>query len=211
VVTDIARAMHPTPSALEFAKSMQHDIENGTDGHNPADARTESLKQELFKKYNVDSVDKLPVDFAGLRMQAGEEYGNKVFDKHYNELWATYERQRRVHELASVFAPALAIRSVSMGLSGTDFPQHSHFTKAAEDYRRLINREMNMDLAYNAKGKQVYMAGQELWEKIPDFTYTAPDLSWVLSHLTTSFGMLALWAGVAAIAASVAARKVQVI
>jgi ABC-2 type transport system permease protein len=97
-----------------------------------------------------------------------------------------------------------------MGLSGTDFPQHSHFAKAAEDYRRLINREMNMDLAYHAKGKPVYMAGQQLWEKIPDFSYTAPGLDWVLSHQTTSFFMLALWAAVAAIAASIAAKNVQV-
>jgi ABC-2 type transport system permease protein len=203
--------MHPTPSALEFAKDMEHDIENGLDGHSPTDARTEALKAELLRKYNVDSVEKLPVDFNGLRMQAGEEYGNQVFDKHYSALWATYERQRRVHELASVFAPSLAIRSVSMGLSGTDFPQHSHFAKAAEDYRRLINREMNMDLAYHAKGKPVYMAGQQLWEKIPDFSYTAPGLGWVLSHQTTSFFMLALWASVAAIAASIAAKNVQVI
>jgi ABC-2 type transport system permease protein len=210
-VTDIARAMYPTPSALEFAKSMERDIENGMDGHNPADARAEALKAELLKKYNVDSVDKLPVDFNGLRMQAGEEYGNQVFDKHFTALWTTYERQRRVHEVSSFFAPALAIRSVSMGLSGTDFPQHSHFAKAAEEYRRLINREMNMDLAYNAKGKPVYMADQYLWEKIPDFHYTAPDLGWVLSHQTTSFFMLALWAGVAAIAASLAAKNVQVI
>lgn len=210
-VTDIARAIYPTPSALEFARSMEHDIENGMDGHNPTDARAEALKAELLKRYNVDSVEKLPVDFNGLRMQAGEEYGNQVFDKHYSALWATYERQRRVHEMASFFAPALAIRSVSMGLSGTDFPQHSHFAKAAEEYRRLVNREMNMDLAYNTKGKPVYMADQHLWEKIPDFSYTAPDLGWVLSHQTTSFLMLALWASAAAIAASLAAKNVQVI
>jgi ABC-2 type transport system permease protein len=210
-VTDIARAIHPTPSALDFAKQMEHDIENGMDGHNPADSRADALKAELLRKYKVDSIEKLPVDFAGLRMQAGEEYGNQVFDKHYGELWATYERQRRIHELASLFAPALAIRSVSMGLSGTDFPQHSHFAKAAEEYRRVINREMNMDLAYNAKGKTVYMANQQLWEKIPDFEYTAPDLGWVLSHQTTSFVMLALWASVAAVAVWLAARNVQVI
>jgi ABC-2 type transport system permease protein len=210
-VTDIARAVHPTPSALEFAKSMEHDIENGMDGHNPVDARAEAFKAELLRKYNVDSVEKLPLDFNGLRMQAGEEYGNQVFDKHYSQLWSTYERQRRVHELASFFAPALAIRSVSMGLSGTDFPQHSHFAKAAEQYRRSINREMNMDLASNAKGKPVYMANQELWEKIPDFEYTAPDLGWVLSHQATSFAMLAIWASVAALAVWLAARNVQVI
>ncbi|HYP12394.1 MAG TPA: DUF3526 domain-containing protein, partial [Bryobacteraceae bacterium] len=168
-------------------------------------------KATLLKKYNVDSVDKLPVDFNGLRMQEGEEYGNRVFDKHFTALWETYERQRRVHELASMLAPSLAIRSISMGLSGTDFLQHSHFARAAEEYRRLINREMNMDLAYHAKGKQVYMAGPALWEKIPDFNYTAPQLGWVLAHQTASFTMLVLWAGFGIVVAFLATKNIQVI
>jgi ABC-2 type transport system permease protein len=133
-----------------------------------------------------------------------------VFDRHYSALWATYERQQRVHELASAIAPALAIRAVSMGLAGTNFAQHAHFAKAAEDYRRLINREMNMDLANHAKGKTIYMAGSALWEKIPEFHYTTPALSWVLEHLRLAFGMLALWCVIAVVAAFRVTGKVQV-
>lgn len=207
----IARAMYPTPSALEFARDVEHDIENGIGGHDPVDARTEALKAELLKKYKVDSVEKLPVDFNGLRMQAGEEYGNTVFDNHFNALWATYEKQRRVHELAGLLAPALAIRSVSMAMSGTDFPQHSHFAKAAEEYRRYINREMNMNLAQNAKGKPVYMADQSLWESIPEFRYVAPDLQWILAKQTVSLTMLVLWLAFAILGAAGAARRLRVI
>lgn len=210
-VTDLARSAHPTPSALEFARGIERDIEDGIDGHSSTDARTDRLKAELLRKYNVDSVEKLPIDFNGIRMQAGEEYGNQVFDLHFSRLWATYERQRRIHEAASIFAPALAVRSVSMGLAGTDFPHHAHFSKAAEDYRRLINREMNMDLAYNAKGKPVYVAGSDLWAKIPDFHYLAPDLRWVLATQALSFSMLAIWFSGAVGIAAVCSRKLQVI
>ncbi|HYP14913.1 MAG TPA: ABC transporter permease, partial [Bryobacteraceae bacterium] len=42
--TDIARAMYPTPSALQFARDVERDLENGMDGHNPADTRAEALK-----------------------------------------------------------------------------------------------------------------------------------------------------------------------
>ncbi|HYZ85863.1 MAG TPA: DUF3526 domain-containing protein [Bryobacteraceae bacterium] len=209
-VTDLARAMYPTPSALQFAREVEHDIENGIDGHNPLDTRTEQLKAQLLKQYNVDSVEKLPVDFTGIRLQAGEEYGNQVFDKHFSELWDTYARQQRVHEIASLVAPALAIRSVSMGLAGTDFAQHADFAKAAEEHRRLINREMNMNLAHNAKGKTVYMSGPELWEKIPDFNYVAPNLGWVLGKQTLSFSMLLLWLGAAIVIAAMSARSLQV-
>ena len=209
-VTDIARILYPTPSALQFARSVEHDIENGIDGHNPVDSRAEELKAKLLKQYNVDSVEKLPVEFNGLRMQAGEEYGNMVFDRHFSALWATYERQQRVHEFAGVFAPMLAIRSVSMGLAGTDFRQHAHFSQAAEDYRRLINREMNMDLAHHGKGKTVYMANDALWAKIPAFDYTAPSLSWVLSRLTVSFVISLLWCIAAITAASALSNTVKI-
>ncbi|MBL8211830.1 MAG: DUF3526 domain-containing protein [Bryobacterales bacterium] len=210
-VTDLARSIHPTPSTLQFARDIEHDIENGMDGHNPADSRAEALKQELLRKYNVDSVNKLPIDFNGVRMQAGEEYGNQVFDRHYGALWATYDRQRRIHDLASILAPSLAIRSLSMGLAGTDFPQHAHFSQAAEQYRRLINREMNMDLAHHAKGKPVYMAKESLWQKIPDFHYEAPGLGWVVRNHTLSLVLLTVWCLAAALAASWMSRRMEVI
>ena len=81
-----------------------------------------------------------------------------------------------------------------MALAGTDFAQHAHFQKAAEDYRRLINREMNMDLAYNQKDtSNPYVRGRDLWEKIPEFDYSAPNLGWVLSQQRLSVAMLAAW------------------
>lgn len=184
-MADVARAAYPSPSAFEFAKRIEYDIEKGINGHDPADIRVEKLKARLLKQYNVDSVSKLPVNFAGISMQEGEEYGDKVFDKHYGDLWETYERQRRIHEAAAIVAPVLAVRSLSMGLAGTDFPQHAHFAKAAESYRRLINREMNLDLAHNMKGSDynsAYVRGRKLWEKIPEFEYTAPDLAWVMAR-----------------------------
>lgn len=196
-VADVARSIHPSPSALEFAKGIEHDIENGINGHDPSDKRGEELKQRLLKQYNVASVEQLPINFAGISMQEGEEYGNRVFDKHYSSLWDTYDRQRRVHEWSAMFAPVLAVRSLSMALAGTDFAQHAHFAKAAEDYRRLINREMNMDLARNMKGQEysgAYVQGKALWEKIPDFSYKAPDLSWVMSGQAISTSVLLAWA-----------------
>jgi ABC-2 type transport system permease protein len=212
-VADMARVIYPSPSALEFAMQIEHDLENGINGHDPSDKRGEELKQRLMKQYNVDSVAKLPINFAGISMQEGEEYGNRVFDKHYGELWNTYDRQRRIHEASAVFAPVLAVRSLSMALSGTDFAQHAHFTKAAEDYRRLINREMNLDLAYNMKGNDysgTYVRGRDLWEKIPEFTYTAPDLGWVMSRQQLSMAILFGWTAMAVAAAFLAARALRV-
>jgi len=177
VVADVARSVHPSPSALEFAKQIEHDIENGINGHDPSDKRAEELKQKLLRQYKVDRVEKLPVSFAGISMQESEEYGKKVFDKHFTALWDTYARQRQIHEASAVLAPVLAVRSLSMSLAGTDFSQHAHFAEAAEAYRRKFVREMNMDLAHNMKSSeysQTYLRGRDLWEKVPAFSYIAP-------------------------------------
>ena len=62
------------------------------------------------------------------------------------------------------------MRSVSMALAGTDFQHHRHFITAAEDYRRVIQRTMNDDImAHPTKG--TYIAGKELWERVPEFDY----------------------------------------
>jgi len=210
-VVDVAKGIYPSPSAITFAKRIEHDLQNGIDGHDPADKRTEALKAKLMKQYNVGSVEKLPVNFAGISMQEGEEHGNQVFDKHFSALWNTFEQQQRVHEAASFLAPVLAVRSLSMAFAGTDFAQHAHFARAAEDYRRLMNREMNMDLAYNQKDRDgVYMRGRDLWEKIPDFSYTAPGVDWILKRQGFSASLLLLWCCGAIAAASFFARRMRV-
>jgi ABC-2 type transport system permease protein len=208
---DLAKAVHPTPSAFEFSKQMEIALRDGTDEVSARAARSERLKQELFKKYNVSRVEDLPVNFSGLVLQAGEEHGNHVFDKMYSELWATFARQEQVHHGSALVAPLLAIRALSMALAGTDFAQHAHFARAAEEYRGLIQREMNNDIGYNAvRVSGVYMRGRDLWQKIPDFRYEAPDTGWVLSRQKWTLGLLLAWTAGAVAICCVAARRLRV-
>jgi ABC-2 type transport system permease protein len=141
IVADLAKSIHKTPSAFEFGQKIELALKNGVDGHDPADQRAAALKAELLKKYNVSSVEALPVSFQGISLQAGEEHGNQIFDHYYSELWDTFQQQERIHQAASLVAPVLAVRSLSMSLAGTDFAQHAHFARAAEDYRRGIQRD----------------------------------------------------------------------
>jgi ABC-2 type transport system permease protein len=202
--TDLARTIHRTPSAVQFAKAIENDMESGIDGHSNWGKMLEGLKLKLMKQYKVDRVEDLPLDFNGIRLQAGEDHGNEVFDKHFNQLWETYEKQRQVHRLVGLLAPALTIQSISMGTAGTDFPQHEHFSRAAENYRRMLNREMNLDLARHGKGQAVYAAGHPLWHSVPEFKYEIPEVRWVLLNEAFSFGVLAVWTIVAIIAVRLA-------
>jgi ABC-2 type transport system permease protein len=189
LISDLASWLHPTPSAVEFQKAMEADLNDQKEMQD----RLERRKGELLRQHGVDTVEALPVAFSGISLQEGEEHGNEVFDHHYGRLFDTYDRQNAVYQLGGIAAPMLAMRSVSMGLAGTDFPQHRHFVTAAESYRRLIQRTMNGDIASNQKRGRVYLAGRELWEKVPDFEYSAPAASWVLGNVLWSVVILCVW------------------
>ena len=49
------------------------------------------LKEEYLVKYNVDSLSQLPINFDGIVMQADEEYGNQVWDKHFGNNYLIYQ------------------------------------------------------------------------------------------------------------------------
>lgn len=210
-MADVARRVHPTPSAFEFAQAVEHDLKNGVDGHNPADRRAEELEQRVMKQYGVAKIEDLPVSFAGISLQQGEEDGNVVYDKHYETLWSQFEQQNKLKQLAGVIAPMLAIRSVSMGLAGTDFAQHRDFAEKAENYRRTFVKMMNDDMTVHAvKADFDYQASPSLWQTVPDFEYSAPGVGWVLGNHAISVMVLALWFAATMIIMFIATKRLRV-
>ena len=70
---------------------MKEDRSKGIDGHNPSDQRREQLKNKYLVKYNVDSLKQLPINFDGIVMQEDEEYGNRVWDKHFGNNYSSVQ------------------------------------------------------------------------------------------------------------------------
>jgi ABC-2 type transport system permease protein len=211
IASDVSKRLYPTPSALEFGMAVEQDIQHGVNGHDPSDDRAKQLKARVLKQYGVAKVEDLPVSFAGIALQEGEEYGNKVFDKHYAALWGSFERQDEIQRSASALAPLLAIRSLSMGLAGTDGAQHREFARAAESYRRGLVKTVNDDMTAHAKGSDFeYMATDELWAKVDDFSYSAPGLRQVLAAQWSSLVVLSTWFGLSVAAAIVSTGRIKV-
>jgi len=208
--SDLAKVLKPSPSAFDFDQQMQLALAKGSDGHE-AGARAKMLETELLKKYKVDKAEALPVNMLGVRLQDSENHGNEIFDQSYAALWDTFSQQNRVHQLVALVAPGLAIRSLSMGFAGTDFPQHTHFATAAEEYRRTIQRTMNDELTYQAPNTGApYMANNDLWQKVSPFQYRAPSATWVAGQQAPSLGIVGVWFAGSALMAAWAARRVQV-
>jgi ABC-2 type transport system permease protein len=194
-LTNISASLHPLPSMRIFKAQIQEDINKGLDGQTPRSVRMARLEEEYLTRYGVDSVQQLPINFEGVRMQAGEAYGNKVYDHHQAQLHELFHRQNRISSMASLINPFLAVKHLSMALSGTDLHTFLHFGAAAEDYRRSLVEQMNRDMAENSQYGAFYdyKASDDLWEEIADFAYRSPAAGELLRHYRLEVAALLLW------------------
>jgi ABC-2 type transport system permease protein len=211
VVADATRGMRPTPSAYAFTRQAQEAIDIGLDGQTPAAQRNAALEQRVLREYGVTRIEDLPVSFAGISLEASEAYTTQVYDLYYTRLWDTFDAQNRLQQAAGVFAPALAMRALSMGFAGTDFDHHRRFATAAEAYRRTLVGTMNEDMKQHA-GKQdyAYRGGPDLWQRVPAFSYDAPPARWALEHQWLSASCLLAWTIAAWGSLWMAARRLTV-
>lgn len=178
--SDLAERMNPVPGAQDFWQAVRTDIEQGLDGHAPRSQRYAAFVERTLRQYGVQRAEDLPVNIAGLAYLESEAYSDGVLDRHYSALWTILEQQAAVHRTVALTAPLLAVRAWSMSAAGTDLMHHRAFADAAEQYRRLVNRQMNENLAYKSRSNDLfYRAAPELWAALPVFHSQLPPVAHV--------------------------------
>ena len=172
IIGNTLESMHPLPTRVEFQDSMTEDRKKGIDGHSPMDDdHIEELKKATLEKYNVDSLSQLPINFRGIVMQADEEYGNKVWDKHFGKLYDQLKSQKQKYQISGFLNPFSSLQNLSMGFSGTDMYHHLNFLSQGEKYRRDFIKILN------EKFTETYSADASFYQSINDFEYKVPYLS----------------------------------
>jgi ABC-2 type transport system permease protein len=210
LAADLAERLHPIPDPRAFYAAIAQDEEQGISGHGSEEERQAALERRVLAEYGVETLDALPVNFAGISLQASEEFSNLVFDRHFGELWRLYERQDAVHRRAASLSPLLAVRALSMAVAGTDLVQHRHFAEAAEDHRRELVKFLNDDMTVHAGAADFgYLADPELWARAPRFDYRAPALREVLAHGAGAMMLLGLWLAGSGLGAMAAVRGLR--
>jgi ABC-2 type transport system permease protein len=194
IATNFANENHPYPSKSEFNARIAEDKKNGLDGHNPWNKAAKKLEQETLQKYKVDSISQLPFNYAGYRMQKGEEHEAKIYEKHYNILNEIANNQNNTYKKLSFLSPFLPIRFLSMDIANTSDNLHWKFTKAAEKYRIEKQRFLNNDIKDNSKlGERGYKMSTESFKKLPKFSFTPPTIREILKENTQNMLFLSLW------------------
>jgi ABC-2 type transport system permease protein len=213
VASDLAAARHPTPSASEFWAGINAEIPSETSANEQARRRLaelrSNLERELLARYQVADVRELPVNFLGKLFQVLEAEGATIFARHYDALWSTYESQRLTERALGAISPLLPLRSVSMGLAGTDVYAQRHFSEAAESHRLAFIDELNRYQAERGAGVPFFVADASAWRDISTFSYTPPDVASVLHRHRAEFALLAAWALAGLLASYLATRRLR--
>ena len=205
--------VHVLPDRKTFKEDMRAERNQGIDGHNPYDKRREALKNKYLSDYQVDSLSQLPINFDGIVMQADEEYGNLVWDKHFGSNYSIMQKQKSLYQFSGLLNPFASLQSASMGFCGTDMIHHLDFLKKAEDYRRVLIKALNDKHAYGGSktGDWKWTVDSEFFKSVQGFTYETPRISNHLNHYLIDLLFLFYWALLIKVLIRVNAVKVNVL
>ena len=198
ISSNISDSIYNLPTRNELIKTMKAEREKGVDGHNPFDKKRDELKDSLLRKYNVNTIEELPINFDGVVMQADEEFGNMVWDKHYGNVNNTLISQRKANQYFNIVNPFSSLRNLSIGAAGTDLLHHLHFLKNAEEYRRVFIKRLNDELAYGGSktGEWDWKSDNKFFKSVEDLKYEQPTFSSFLSYYLLDVFSLIIWVAI---------------
>jgi ABC-2 type transport system permease protein len=180
------------------------------DGHNPFSERSKIFQDSLLEAHQVDSVHKLPFNYAGLIMQTGEEHETVVYAKAMKKLHDIYLDQLRVHQASAFCSPTILVKLLSMQLAKTDLLAHYEFAQQAEKYRVALVRDLNYDLKDNSKyGDWDYVPkDKDFFKKNIKFEYRPTPLGQTMPAAAPSLLFLFGWFGLSLGTALWSAKKI---
>ena len=209
ILMSSAEKWHSLPSRSEFKSAMKEDRSKGMDGHNPADKRGIELKEKVLKEYGVDSLSQLPINFNGIRMQADEEYGNIVWDKHFGHNRDVLQKQKQSFQLGGIINPFISLQNTSMGFMASDNLHHQEFLLQVENYRRVFIKMLNEKETFSSS-----KTGREdnaFFRSVPDFDYKPTQISAVILNYMLDIGLLILWSILVIVLIVFGTKKMQII
>ena len=195
----VGHYLHPNLSKIEFQEAIETIVAKQGDSHNPNDPYFNAIRDSILKANNVSSTKDLPFNYGGFLMSKGEEQTAKIYKNQHDKLMNTYKNQNNISNFLVWLNPYLAIKNVSMGLSGTDFYPYTHFLLQTEGYRYQQSQYMNKlqmkfinNKAVGSEGK-IHVVDKRYWKNVPKFNYKFLTVSTIIKHQVMAFFALCLW------------------
>jgi len=221
IAPDIALAARPLPTRLETDIAIQRDLHRIGDSHNPDDPHFTAFKAKVLARYGVTRVEDLPVNYRGLLAIEGERLTADLFETYAARQFALEREQGAITTSFGLLSPAIALRSLSMALSGTDLEGHRRFLQQAEAYRYAIVQQLNRlqaeAVTYTDDGQRNsdpeaarrVRIDPRHWHEVPDFAYRGANAAERMSAAVPGAALLLLWLIVAAACLRLAAGRIE--
>jgi len=213
ILMSSAEKWHSLPSRNEFQLAMKEDRSKGLDGHNPRDKRSIALKEKVLKEYGVDSLSQLPINFDGMRMQADEDYGNSVWDKHFGTNREILQKQKQSYQLGGIVNPFISLQNTSMGFMANDNLHHQEFLLQVENYRRDFIKMLNDKQTFGGSktGDWGWKIDNAFFKSVPDFNYKPTQVFEVISYYMLDVIVLFLWSILVIALIVFGTKKIQIV
>ena len=195
ILMSTVESQHKLPSRDIFKSNMKEDRSKGIDGHSPSSDRLVALREKVLKDYGVDSLSQLSINFRGIVMQEDEEYGNKVWDKHFGNLRTVLKNQKKSYQLGGIINPFIALQNTSKGFAASDNLHHQDFLVQVENYRRVFVRTLNNKDAYGGSktGERGWKADNAFFKSVPDFVFKPLEIMKVFKDYIFDLAILIIW------------------
>ncbi|PKG68285.1 MULTISPECIES: ABC transporter permease [Pseudoalteromonas] len=208
VASTSASTAVPSAGKIETDFAVKAQLRKLGDGHNANDPAFMQFKQSLLKKYNVKSIDELPVNFRGLVASESEAKLTNVLNKFAQQRMQAELKQTKVSRYFGWVSPMVAIRSLSMIVVGTSIETHHRFLRETEqlrfDFVQGLNKvhveklsyqdDMNRNASTEAT-KQARVSAQN-WQVLQNFTFNVDTAQVRAQRSIPAFLQLFLWIAV---------------
>lgn len=193
-----AQIIYPAPSKIAFDTMVEDELIQQGDSHNPDDPHFSAIRDSLLQAYNVASVKDLPFNYSGFIMKEGERLSTDVYRKHQAELIRIYQQQNSVVNSMAILNPYLAIKNISMTLSGSDFDSYQIFKEETEQYRYNLAQTMNdLQIKYisnntTSSADKGAVISQQYWKDFPVFEHrflTPKEMTQAIAYSVLSLFM----------------------
>ena len=145
-------------------------------------------------------------------MQADEEYGNMVWDKHFGNLRSVLDDQKS-YQYGGLVNPFISLQNLSMGLTGSDNFHHQEFLVQAETYRRSFIKSLNDKHAFGGSktGDWSWTPDKDFYKSIPDFHFKAILFNTVSNKYLIDLIFLVSWTLLAVFLLNMGINKIKII
>ncbi|WP_024611727.1 DUF3526 domain-containing protein [Pseudoalteromonas sp. TB64] len=208
VASTTAATVVPSPGKIETDFAVKAELRKLGDRHNANDPAFKQFKQSLLKKYNVETLDELPVNFRGVVAGESEAKQTAVLNKFAEQRMQAELKQTQLSRNFGWVTPMVAIKSLSMIVVGTSIETHHRFLRETEqlrfDFVQGLNKIHSEKLTYqddinrnaNATATKKARVSADNWQILQNFTFNSDSALVRAERSTSAFLQLLLWIAV---------------